>query len=133
MQAQQNNMADSRTSSHCIPYPPLAPSLLSSILPSLPAPRRPIQWTPYVCLASCTVLCIHLAIRDTETMGCSRQKKVSFQWPAVTFSERAPTTNPFLTKNKLSDVRHVQRIRHKDGRRSYLSVGVGSDSQSLLD
>ena len=68
--------------------PPLPPSLPSSILPCLSACRRPIQCTPYVCLASCTVL------------GCSRQKKVSFQWPAVTFSERAPTTNPFWMKSK---------------------------------
>ena len=58
---------------------------------------------------------------------------MSFQWPAVTFSERAPTTNPFLTKSKKSDDRHVQRIRRKCGRRSYLSVGVGGDSQSLLE
>ena len=72
-------------------------------------------------------------MRDTEIMGCSLQKKVSFQWPAVTFSIRAPTTNPFLTKSKKSDDRHVQRIRHKHGRCSYLSVGVGGDSQSLLE
>ena len=56
-----------------------------------------------------------------------------FQWPAVTFSERASTTNPFLTKSTKSDDRHVQQIRQKRGRRSYLSVGVGGDSQSLLE
>ena len=72
-------------------------------------------------------------MRDTKTTGCSHQKKVSFQLPAVTFSERTPTTNPFLTKIKKSDDQNVQRIRHKHGRRSYLSVGVGSNSQSLLE
>ena len=41
--------------------------------------------------------------------------------------------NPFLTKSKKSDDRHVQRIRHRHGRRSYLSVGVGGDSQSILE
>ena len=34
---------------------------------------------------------------------------------------------------KKSDDRHVQRTRPKHGRRSYLSVGIGSDSQSLLE
>ena len=72
-------------------------------------------------------------MRDTETMECSRQKKVPFQWPAVTFSEHAPTMNPFLTKSKKSDDQRVQQIRHKHGRRSYLSVGVRGDSQSLLE
>ena len=38
-------------------HPPLAPSLPSSILPYLPASCRPIQFTPYACLASYTVLC----------------------------------------------------------------------------
>ena len=71
-------------------------------------------------------------MRDTETMAYSYQQPVLFQWLAVTFSERAPTTNPFLTKSKKSNDRHVQRIRHKHGRRSYLSVGVGGDTQSLL-
>ena len=70
-------------------------------------------------------------MRDTETMRSSRQKKASFQWPAVTFRELAPTTNSFLTKSKTFDERHVQRIRYKHGRRSYLFVGVGGDSQSL--
>ena len=42
-------------------------------------------------------------MRDIETMGCSRQNKVSFQWPAATFSERAPTTSGFLKKSKKSD------------------------------
>ena len=55
------------------------------------------------------------------------------QWPAVTFSERAPTTNPFLTNSKKPDGRHVQRTRQKHGRRSYLSVDIGGDSQSLLE
>ena len=32
-----------------------------------------------------------------------------------------------------SDDRHMQRTRPKHGRRSYLSVGIGSDSQSLLE
>ena len=72
-------------------------------------------------------------MRDTDKMGSSRQKKASFQWPAVTFSERAPTTNPFLMNSKRSDERHVQRTRQKHGRRSYLSVGIGGDSQSLLE
>ena len=69
----------------------------------------------------------------TETIVYSRRKQVSFHWRTVTVSERAPTTNPFLTKSKKSDDRHMQRIRHKHGRRSYLSVGVGGDSQSLLE
>ena len=72
-------------------------------------------------------------MHDTVTIGCSCQKKVSFQWPAVTFSERAPITNPFLTKSKKSDDRHVQRTQHKHGGRSYHSVGGGYDSQSLLE
>ena len=55
------------------------------------------------------------------------------EWAAVTFSERAPTTNPFFTKSKKSDNRQMQRIRHKHGRRSYLSVGVGGGPQSLLE
>ena len=58
-------------------------------------------------------------MHNTETMRCSRQKNVSFQWPAVTFSERAPTINAFLRKSKTSDDRHLQRIRHKHGQRSY--------------
>ena len=41
--------------------------------------------------------------------------------------------NPFLTKSSKSDDQHVQQIRHKHGRRTYLSVGVGGDSQSLLE
>ena len=73
-------------------------------------------------------------MHDTETMGYSQQKRMSFQWPAFTFKERARTTNPFLTKSKKkADDRHVQRIRHKHGRRSYLSGGIGDDSQSLLE
>ena len=55
------------------------------------------------------------------------------QWLAVTFSERTPTTNPFLTNNKKIRDRHVHRTRHKHGRRSYLSDGIGGDSQSLLE
>ena len=38
-----------------------------------------------------------------------------------------------LTKSKKSDDWHVQQIWHKHGRRSYLSDGVGGDSQSLLE
>ena len=68
-------------------------------------------------------------MRGTETMGCC----ASSRWPDVTFSERAPTTNPFLTKSKISDDRRVQRIRHKHDRPYYFSVGVGGDSQSLLE
>ena len=41
------------------------------------------------------------------------------QWRAVTVSKHAPTMNPFLTKCKTSDDRHVQPIR------SYLAIGVG--------
>ena len=52
---------------------------------------------------------------------------------ADTLSQRAPTTNPFLMKIKKSDDRHVQRIRHKHGRRPYLAVGVSGDSDSLLE
>ena len=63
----------------------------------------------------------------------SCQKQVSFQWRAVTFSERTPTTNSFLTKIKKSDDRHVQRIRHEHDRRSYLSLDVGCDSHSRLE
>ena len=34
---------------------------------------------------------------------------------------------------KKSDDQHVQRTRPKHGRRSYISVGIGGDSQSLLE
>ena len=107
--------------------PPLAPPL-----PTLPLP--PPSHRPTF-LAPGKLHCIvpRLSVRDTESTRCSRQKKVSFQWPAVTFSERAPTTNPFLTKSKKADDRHVQRILHKHGRRSYLSVGVGGDARILLE
>ena len=45
-----------------------------------------------------------LARRGSETMAGSR-------WPqaAVTFSVRAPTTNPFLTNSKKSDDRNVHK------------------------
>ena len=114
-------------SHHCFLPPPPSPCFLLPILhPSLPGCLPPSNSLYTVCvfgkLHCCTVLCS--AMRDTETMGSSCQKKVSFQWPAVTFSERAPTTNPFFTKSNKCDVRHVQRIRQKHGRRSYLSVGI---------
>ena len=69
-------------------------------------------------------------MRGTETMVCVCAGN---RWPTVTFREHAPTTNPFLTKSKKSDDRHMQRTRQKHGRRSYLSVGIGGDSQSLLE
>ena len=56
-----------------------------------------------------------------------------FEWPAVTVSVRAPTTNQFLTNSKTADDRQGQRTRHKHGRRSYLPVGIGGDTQSLLE
>ena len=75
-------------------------------------------------------------MRDTETMGCSRQKKVSFQWPAVTFNEHASTTNPFLTKSKNLNLT-IDTCNEYDTNTvdtsSYLSVDVGGDSQSLLE
>ena len=52
---------------------------------------------------------------------------------SCTDSERALGMNPFLTNSKKSDDRHVHRIRQKHGRRSYLSVGIGGDSQSFLE
>ena len=57
------------------------------------------------------------------------------QWRTVTDSKRAPamTMIPFSTRSKTSDARHMQRIWHKHGRRSYLTVGVSGDSQSLLE
>ena len=44
----------------------------------------------------------------------------------VTVSKRTTTMNPCFTKSKTSDDRHVQCIRHKHGRRSYIAVIVGS-------
>ena len=42
--------------------------------------------------------------------------------------------NPFLTNSKKSDDRNVQQTHvYKHGRRSYLSVGIGGDSQSTLE
>ena len=114
---------------------PHSPSFLApSLPPSMPACLRPSNSMYNVCVVG-KLHCIvyRLAMRDTETMGCSRQKNVSFQRPAVTFSERAPTTNPFLTKSKKSADRQGQRMRQKHGRRSYLSVGVGGDSHGLLE
>ena len=64
-------------------------------------------------------------MRGAETMLYSCQQHLLFQWHAVTFSGRAPTTSSFLTKSKKSDDRHEQRIRHKHGRRPYLAVSVG--------
>ena len=75
-------------------------SLLPCLPPCLPASRRPIQCTQCVCVWQAALYCVALAMRDTGTMVRSRQQQVSFQWPAVTLSERAPTTNPFLTKSK---------------------------------
>ena len=49
-----------------------------------------------------------LAMRSTETMAYSYQQPVLFQWRAGIFGERAPNTNPFLTKRKKSDDRHVR-------------------------
>ncbi len=72
-------------------------------------------------------------MRGTDTMVYSEQQPALFKWRAVTFSERTPTTNPFLANSKKSDDRHVQRIRQKHGRRSCPSVGIGGDSQSLLE
>ena len=84
-------------SSTCFLPPPLFPSLL----PCLPPCLSPSNSTYTVCVSGklhCIVL--RLAMRDTDTMGCSPHKKVSFQWPAVTFTKRAPTTNQFLTMCK---------------------------------
>ena len=39
-------------------------------------------------------------MRGTETMVYPYQQPVLFLWRAVTFSERAPTLNPFLTERK---------------------------------
>ena len=101
---------------------------------------------------------------------CRRaSSRCCFNDPLLPLSEHAPTTNPFLTKSKKSDDRHVlvdphlcselapvlegygSRRRHprkgtivdrasvvfvtqqKHDRRSYLSVGVGGDSHSLLE
>ena len=100
-----------------LPPLPLPPSLSSSLPrspllplshppsflgPSLPTCLRPSNSMYTVCVFG-KLHCIvyHLAMRDTETIGCSCKKKVSFQWPAVTFSERSPTSNPFLTKSKI--------------------------------
>ena len=41
--------------------------------------------------------------------------------------------NERLVVKKKSDDRHVQRTRQKHGRCSYLSVGIGGDSQSLVE
>ena len=95
-----------------LPPLPLPPSLTSSLPYSLPP--SPCSLPPSPC--------------SLPPSPCSLPPR-----PAVTFSERAPTTNPFLTKSEKSDDRHVQRIRRKHGRHSYLSVGVGGDSQSLLE
>ena len=74
-----------------------------------------------------------LTIRVTETMVYSCQKQVLLQWLAVTVNERAPTINPFLTKSAKAVDRHVQRIRYKHSRRSYLAVGVSDDSHNRLE
>ena len=58
---------------------------------------------------------------------------VLLQWPAVTFGVRVPNTNEFLTNSKKIRDGHVHRTRHKHDRRSYLSDGIGGDSQSLLE
>ena len=94
-----------------------------------------------------------LAMHDTKTM-CIHGNNPGFvsavrwqpaclsgalkQLPADLFqrsllpSANAPT-NPFLTNSKKIRDRHVHRTRHKHGRRSYLSDGIGGDSQSLLE
>ena len=74
-----------------------------------------------------------IARRGSETMVGSHQYQVLFECPAVTFSVCAPTTNPFLTNGK--KIRRSKRATNtrKHGRRSYLSVGIGGDSQSLLE
>ena len=69
-------------------------------------------------------------MRDTETMVYSCQQKVLLKRPAVTVSKRAPTMNPFLTKSKKSDDRHVERKQHKRGRCSY-SVGVRATPRAI--
>ena len=63
--------------------------------------------------------------------GALKQQPALFQRGAVTFSERLH--EPVLTNIKKSDDRRVQRTRQKHDRRSYISVGIGSDSQSILE
>ena len=44
-------------------------------------------------------------MRGTQTMvRIHSSRRRLFQWPAVTFSVRAPTTNPFLMNSQQSEI-----------------------------
>ena len=107
--------------------PPLAPSLPT--LPLLPPSNRPSFLAPgkLHCIVS------RLSVHDTDTMECSRQKKVSFQWPAVrpTFIERAPTTNPFLTKSK--QIRRSTRATNTQTRSALVGLPFRGRRRRLPD
>ena len=113
-----------------LPHPPLATSLppilhhssfVPCLRPRLHVSRRPIQCTPYACLASCTVLCSAWPCMSLRHWGVRASSKCRFNG-LLYLSERTPTANPVLTKSEKSDDRHMQRIRRKHGRRLYLSM-----------
>ena len=77
-------------------------------------------------------------MHDTKTMGIHSNSRRCFSGAltAVLFERGAKATagfDSFLTNSKKSDDRHVQRTRPKHGRRSYLSEGIGGDSERLLE
>ena len=64
--------------------PPLAPSSHPPSFPAcLPAPCRPIQCTPYVCLASCTVLCSAQPGVALRQWGVRARRRCRFNGPLL--------------------------------------------------
>ena len=85
------------------PHPPvIQPSVLLPCLPPcLPASRRPIQCTPYVCLACCTVLC------SAYPCVTLRQLGVRARW-------RCRVNGPLLRSANVppSRIRFWRRVQH---------------------
>ena len=67
-------------------------------------------------------------MHGTETMVYSYQQPVLLLWRTVTFSERAPTLNPFLTEKECND-RHMQWIQFLTNTVDTRTLGVSGDSQ----
>ena len=93
-------------------FPHLAPTLPHHSLAHSHPPSFPVWLSPAVqfnvhrmCVWQAALYCVAPSDAWHWDNRCSRQKKLSFQWPAVTFSERAPTANPFLTTSKKADDR----------------------------
>ena len=68
-------------------------------------------------------------MRGAETMAWSRHQQLARCY----LRRMHPTTNPFLTNSKKIRRSKLATNTNKHGRRSYLSVGIGGDSQSLLE